>query len=157
MITPAPPPPGGRPKPVGGAAAPYVFGDDVLLRALPMDTQIQVYQLRVLHQIRDTGAAILAAINQLGEQMGAGFNTLDEGLAGVVAAVDTEDADVTRVLADFAAKVAGQLTTEQQAEFQSIIDKVSASTTAIDTADPVAPAAPAAAPVATTPVGGPLE
>jgi hypothetical protein len=93
-------------------------------------------------------AAVTAALTPAKEEIMTDFHAeLDAAIAAIQAADAAELADLTRELADFAAKAAPSLSADEQAQLAAILQSAQDRDAAIVAADP-APAAAAADPSA---------
>jgi ABC-type transporter Mla subunit MlaD len=68
------------------------------------------------------------------------MSELSDALAEVTAALDEHDAELSRLLSDFGARVNGKLDANEKEQFSEIVHRLAASDAVIESADPSAPA-----------------
>lgn len=102
-------------------------------------------QLREALGLTDIQHTLAAIVRQLNHIQGIEqaeetiMSEVDDKLAALQASLTDLAADLDRELADLQTALSGKLTTDEEAAFQAVSDKVAALKSAIDTADPQPP------------------
>jgi hypothetical protein len=74
--------------------------------------------------------------------MSAIMSELDDNLAQVKSALDSHDAELSRLITDFGNRVAGKLDDAEKQQFADIVNRLAAQDAVIEQADPNTPAQP---------------